>query len=94
MKIYDLGFILGVIFNDFGVILGIIFHDFGVIFRVWRCKDKETTKNHEKIELPTPLGGHLGAKMAQLGTKLAPRWCYVGQLGAQDGDLEAILANL
>ena len=75
-------------------IFGVIFYDFGVIFGAWRWRAKETLKFHKKIELPTPLGGHLGAKMAQLGTKLAPRWCYVGQLGAQDGDLEAILANL
>jgi len=73
-----------------GVILGAIFCDFGTIFRAWRWNSKQTTKINEKIELPTPLGGHLGAKMAQLGAKMAPRWSYVGQLAAQDGDLEAV----
>ena len=94
LQIHDLRIILGIIFDDFWIILGLIFDDFGVIFGGWRWKHKETTKNHEKIEPPTPLGDHLGANMAHLGTKLAPRWCYVGQLGAQDGHLEAILANM
>ena len=76
-----------------GIILGVIFDDFGIIFGAWLWKNKKTTKIDEKIELPTPLGGHLGAKMAQLGAKMAPRWSYVGQLGAQDGDVEAVWAS-
>ena len=74
---------------------------FGSPGLVWRSWATPLASRWPKMRVGSHLGLNLetswGSSCRQDGpswAKMAPRWCYVGQLGAQDGQLGTILGGI